>query len=134
MCQNVSRCVLNVIVAIVIGVAVGVLFNFGFLTGVVALWGAFVIGVVGIAALVGVKILSSCSACKIRCCKESDICLAIGSIGAIAASLLSISIAGIGAVLAAIIAGLVGFFTALVLLGLLDIALDARSCCEKSRY
>lgn len=134
MCQNVSRCVLNVIIAIVIGVGVGVLFGFGFLTGVVALWGAFVIGIVGIAALLGIKVLSSCSECKIRCCQDGNICLAIGSIGAIATSLLSISIAGIGTVLAAVIAGLVGFFTALVLLGLLDIALDARSCCEKSRY
>ena len=54
MCQNVSRCVLNVIIAIVVGVVVGVLFGFGFLTGVVSLWGAFVLGIIGIAKLIEV--------------------------------------------------------------------------------
>lgn len=134
MCQNVSRCVLNVIIAIVVGVVVGVLFGFGFLTGVVSLWGAFVLGIIGIAALIGIKTLSACSECKIRCCNANNICLAIGSIGVIATSLLSISIAGIGTVLAAVIAGLVGFFAALVLLGLLDISLSIQRCGEKSRY
>ncbi|MBE7037788.1 MAG: hypothetical protein E7404_02670 [Ruminococcaceae bacterium] len=128
MCQNVSRCVLNVVIALIIGAVTGVLFGFGFLTGVVALWGTFVLGIFGLAIATGIAILSNCTGCCVRRCSDEIICIVIGSIGAVAASLLSISIAGIGTVLSAVIAGLVGFFAALVLLSLISIASDANQC------
>ncbi len=127
MCRKVSSCVLNIVIALIFGAVAGILFGFGFLTGATSLIGAFVVGVVGLVIAVASAGLSCCSNCARHCC-EDKICLVLGSVGAIATALLSLALTGVGVVVSAVLAALIGFFTALVLISLIGIVLGAFDC------
>lgn len=127
MCRKVSSCVLNIVIALIFGAIAGILFGFGFLTGTTGLIGAFVVGIVGLVLAALYAGLSCFSNCARRCC-DDKICLILGSVGAVATSLISVSLVGVGVVIGAILAALTAFFTALVLISIISIVFGAFDC------
>lgn len=133
MCRKVSSCVLNIVIALIFGTIVGILFGFGILSGIIALWGTFVVGIVGLVIAIGLAVLACCSDCRlIRCC-DDKICLLIGAIGTIVTSLVAIAIGGVGIIISAIIAALVGFFVTLTLLSIISVILGTMQCSDRCR-
>ena len=127
MCKNNNTCLIAMAVSIIIAIAVALAFFNGFLPGIIFFVIASLI-LAGIATLVMVLVKGYR---QDYCLCDNGVCMSVGIAGSLFFGAVALTIAlTIGTILDTILIGLVGFFSALVLINLLVllICISKNSC------
>lgn len=120
-------CLVGVIISVVIGIAVGLLFAFGFIPNIVtSVWIAFGLSVFTLIVLITAMLVAACceSDALKKCLRKNVLCLLVGIIGTLVTALVALSITLItSSIIVAIIMGLGAFFASLMLIALISFIL-----------